>query len=84
MQRDRNRLAALDAEIEIPADARRHVANFGAEVAARLERKLTVVNVAGDRFGAVNVDRVLDDEVALQGAGHLGMCTLPAVTLPST
>jgi hypothetical protein len=71
LQRDRHRFAGLDAEIEIPAGARGYVANLRAQMAARLERKLAEAGVAGDRTGAVNVDQVLDDNVALQGCRAL-------------
>src|SRR5205085_2712310 len=71
LRRDGDRSTLCDRQIEVAGNGRRDVADLGAEIAARLHGKLSVLYVAGDRAGAADADQVLDDHIALHSAVHV-------------
>ena len=83
LQGNGNGAALADLEIEVAADARRHVAHLGAQVAAHLQGELAVLDVAADVAGAADVDEVLDHDIALHRAVDLRGVGLHRAEQPS-
>src|SRR5690606_24805227 len=65
---------------QVAAKSWRHIANFGAEAATGLHRKLAVLDVSADGARAANVNQIPHSDVALQYAVYLGVLS-PRLTV---